>query len=381
MREVLDKLRLFTAVLLLLALSTPAAPSTATSPGKPDDDLSRHPLYSRYDFGNTSGVINFGTQPLAVPIGVIGEVMQRDRILTEELGKIGLEIRFHPFLKGDDINFFLRRGRIDAAMGGDMPTIVTASSFDILVTALAKQGYSSIVTRGHFTIRGLKGKRIGYPPVSNAHYALLAALESAGLKESEVRMVPMEVSEVVEAFTSGRIDAFAAWEPISSVALKRIHDAAAIYRYLNSSYLYFGRSLLDRHPEAASLIVASMVRALGWMKGKQDHLLLAGEWTLAAGKRLRGKPVPLSASEIALLTMKDILSITSSPIIPERDLAANGAIRKKFDFLKVRGQISTEASWERLLQSFDRATIAKVLANPKRYRLNSFDYAMEKPDR
>lgn len=381
MREVLDKLRLFTVVLLLLALSTPAAPSAATSPSKSGDDLSRHPLYSRYDFGNTPGVINVGTQPLAVPVGVIGEVMQRDRILRGELGKIGLEIRFHPFLKGDDINFFLRRGRIDAAMGGDMPTVVTASSFDIQVTALAKQGYSSIVTKGHFTIRGLKGKRIGYPPVSNAHYALLAALASAGMKESEVRMVPMQVSEMVEAFTGGRIDAFAAWEPIPSVALKRINDAAAIYRYLNSSYLYFSRSLVDRHPEAASLIVASMVRALGWMKGKEENLRLAAKWTLAAGKRLRGKAVPLSAEEIAILTMKDILSISSSPIIPERDLAENGAIRKKFDFLKGRGQISPDASWEKVLQSFDRATIAKVLANPKRYRLNSFDYAMEKADR
>lgn len=381
MPEVIDKLRLFTALLLLLALSAPALLSAATSPGKPDDDLSGHPLYSRYDFGNAPGVINFGTQPLAVPVGVIAEVMQRDRILRGELGKLGLEIRFHPFLKGDDINFFLSQGKIDAAMGGDMPTIVTASSSDIMVTALAKQGYSSIVTKGHFTIMGLRGKRIGYPPVSNAHYALLAALASAGMKESEVRMLPMDVSGMVEAFSNGRIDALVAWEPIPSVVLKRISDAAAIYRYLNSSYLYFGRSLADRHPEAAPLIMASMVRALGWMKLKEEHLHLAGEWSLGAGKRLRGRAVPLSAEEIAVLTMKDILSIASSPAIPESDLAENGAIRKKFDFLKSRGKLPPGASWEKVLRSFDRTPLTRVLANPKRYRLNSFDYAMEKPRR
>jgi ABC-type nitrate/sulfonate/bicarbonate transport system substrate-binding protein len=369
-------LRPFMPLILLLALSLTVPVSAATTSVDPKADLSRHPIYSAYDFGSDPDVINVGTQPLFVPVGVIGEVMRRDRILRSSLKKIGLEIRFHPFLKGDDINFFLKRGKIDAVMAGDMPTITTASSYDIVVSALAQQGFSSIVSRGHFTLVGLKGKRIGYPPVSIAHYALLAALAAAGLKETDVHMVPMAINEMVDALATDRIDAFAAWEPIPSIALKNVTNAASIYRYLNSSYLYFSRSLADRHPEAAALIMASMIRAFSWMKSHEEHLRLASQWTLEASKQLQGRSVALSAEKIAELTIRDILSIASSPIIPERDMKDGGSLRKKFDFLKAQGKIPHDASWEKVLKSFDSGGISAVLANPKKYRINSFDYDM-----
>lgn len=367
-------MRLLVPFILMLAVALPVPVSAGASPRGGSTDSARRPDYSTYDFGDASRVINVGIQPLAVPVGVIGEVMKRDRILRSSLKKIGLEIRFHPFMQGDDINAFLRQGKIDAAMAGDMPTIMTASANDIMVTALAKQGFSSIVTKGHFTVAGLKGKRIGYPELSNAHYALLAALASAGLKESDVRMVPMAVTEMADALATDRIDAFAAWEPITSSALKNITNAASIYRYLNSSYFYVTRSLVNRHPEAAPLIMASMIRAFCWMKSREENLLLSGQWTLAAAKQLQGKPLALSAGEIAALTMKDILSITSSPIIPEGDLQEGGPLRKKFDFMKVRGKIPPGASWEKVLKSFDRGIITGVLMSPRRYRIHSFDY-------
>jgi hypothetical protein len=119
-------------LLLLSVLLLPLPVSAVTAAREPDGDLARHPLYSKFDFGKPSQRINFGAQPLSVPIGVIGEVMKRDRVLRNALGEIGFEIRFHPFLKGDDINFFLRQGKIDIALLGDMPTIMTASAYDIV---------------------------------------------------------------------------------------------------------------------------------------------------------------------------------------------------------------------------------------------------------
>jgi ABC-type nitrate/sulfonate/bicarbonate transport system substrate-binding protein len=373
-------MKLFMPLILLaaLSLSLPGLAETAAAGSQPD--LSRHPVYSKYDFGTAPEVIDFGTQPLAVPIGVIAEVMKRDRILRNSLREKGFEIRFHPFLKGSDISFFLKQGKIDAAMAGDIPTIISASSFDIVVTALVKQGFSAIVAKGPVTVAGLKGKRIGYPAVSNAHYALLAALSSADIKESDVRLSPMEISEMVDALAASRIDAFAAWEPMPSIALKRIENTAIVFKHLNPGYLYFSRPLVERHPEASSLLVASVIRALTWMKRKEEHLRMASEWTLGAKELLHGKQAGLSVEEIAVLTMQEIKGI-SSPTIPERELTDKGSIRKNFDFLKSRGDLAATATWEKVMRSFDRGVIADVLANPRKYRLNSFDYDTGKIDR
>ena len=369
----------FIRLILLFMLSIPVAAAVAGPSVESGPDLSRHPLYSKHDFGTTPNVINFGTQPLFVPAGVITEVMKRDRILRKGLKKIGLEIRFHPFLKGDDINFFLKQGKIDVAIAGDMPTITMAATGDIVVTALAQQGFSSLVARGPLTLAALKGRRIGYPPVSIAHYMLLAALSATGLEEGDVRMVPLENNQMADALATGRVDAIAAWEPVPTITLRKIANAAIIYRYLNSSYLYFSRSLADRHPDAVALIVASMVRSFAWLKAREGHLRLAGQWNADAGLRFQPQTAALSADEIATLTLKDILSITSAPIIPERDLGANGSLRSKYDFLEAQGKLSPAATWDKVLKSFDRAIITRVLANRKKFQINSFDYDMGIP--
>ena len=92
-------------------------------------NLANHPVYSRYSFGKADeDVIDFGTQPLGVPLGVISEAIRYDAVLMKALKDQGLEMRFHPFLKGADLNFFLRRGDVEVALGGDMPALSAAAT-------------------------------------------------------------------------------------------------------------------------------------------------------------------------------------------------------------------------------------------------------------
>jgi len=370
-------MKLLMPLLLLFVL---VLPGTCPSPVRGDEDLSRHPIYSRYDFAKGPRVINFASQPLAVPIGVISEVMRRDRILRQELAKLGYEIRFLPFLKGNDINFFFKQGKIVAAMGGDMPTIMTAASLDIVVPALAKLGFSSIVASNITTAADLKGKKIGYPPFSNGHYALLSALSSVNLKETDVRLVPMDINKMVDALAAKKIDAFAAWEPVPSIAAKTGDHFRTIFRCQNSSYFYLSRAFAERHPEATSLMLAAMVRALHWMKKDERNLRQASAWMLDASGRLQGKPVGLTADEIAILTRRDILDITTHPTIPELDLTDKGTVRRKFDFLKSQGIVPASSAAEKVLRSFDRELISRVLTRHKKYRVESFDYETERVD-
>lgn len=63
-------------------------------------------------------------------------------------------------------------------------------------------------------VAGLKGKRVGTPFASTAHYSLLAALEKTGLKEGDVSIVDLQPQDILAAWQRGDIDAAYVWLPV-----------------------------------------------------------------------------------------------------------------------------------------------------------------------
>lgn len=354
-------------IFLTLCVASPALAGN-------EPDLASHPLYATYQFDREGKAVDFGTQPLAVPVGVISEVMQHDKILKKMLAERGWEFRRHGFLKGTDVNFFFQRGDLDLAVAGDYPTISFAARHDIVVVGLAKQGFSAIVSRNLVRLNDLKGKRIGVSPGTTAHYGLLVALENVGLKEKDIILVPIENNEAGEALAQDRVDAFAAWEPIVSSTLRMHPEFKVIQRFLNNSYLYFSRDFLKTNPEVAELLMAAYVRALRWMRQSDANLTQAVDWNLAFGERLLGKPTGISPQDVAKTTVDDILKIVQSPAVPRQDLAENGSIHRIFTFLQKQGKISADIPWKKITASFDRTLIDKVLSDPKKYRLLEYNY-------
>ncbi|MFE0470296.1 ABC transporter substrate-binding protein [Streptomyces sp. NPDC058947] len=62
-------------------------------------------------------------------------------------------------------------------------------------------------------IAGLKGRKIATPFASTSHYSLLAALESAGLKPSDVELIDLQPQPILAAWQRGDIDAAYVWLP------------------------------------------------------------------------------------------------------------------------------------------------------------------------
>ena len=63
------------------------------------------------------------------------------------------------------------------------------------------------------TIAELRGKRIGTPFASTAHYSLLAALDQNGLSAADVQLVDLQPQAILAAFDRGDIDAGYSWLP------------------------------------------------------------------------------------------------------------------------------------------------------------------------
>ncbi len=346
-----------------------------------EGNLLNHPIYSKYVFDNTDRVINIGVQPLYLPTGLISEAMKRDGILQKALKDLGMELKYYPFFKGDDVNFFLYRGDIDFGIGGDMPALSAASTTDVIIPVILQQGFSSILATRPMMAKQLRGKRIAYPFGSIAHFVVLDVLASEEIKESAAVLVPMDIPRLAQALNTGEIDAFAAWEPISAISKKTHKDFVVIYQQMTTGYMYVLTNFFEKNPEATREIVTSVVRAFRWMKKKRENLLHAGEWAKQAGESLGAQKIPLSSKEMADLAQKDILGLTSVPLISSDDLRHNGPLHREFRFLKTLGTIPPSATWERVRNSSDLKILNEVLVNQVRFGLHRFDYLTGSPNK
>lgn len=340
-------------------------------------DLSKHPVYSKYKFDNTDRVINIGVQPLYLPTGLITESMKRDHILSENLLTNGLKVRYYPFLKGSDGNYFLQRGDIDIAVGGDMPAITAAAFADIVIPVMIQYGFTSLVANSPFLISELAGRKIGCALGSNAHYALLRALSSAGVSKEDVDIVFMEVSQMPTMLLERKIDAFYAWEPIPTVSLNDYSDVISIHKSLSYGFMYFEKTFVEKYPEAVMQILAAEIRALRWIQNSNQNVFQAAEWAQQATEDLTKIKSPLTTKQYVALAKNDIISLTTVPIIPAVLLRKAGQLNNELKFLQTLNIIPASIEWESIRDCFDDRFVKEVITSPGKYRINEFHYLIE----
>jgi hypothetical protein len=317
-------------------------------------------------------MIDLGVQPLGFPSGVISAVMQRDRILKKALEDTKQPLKAHPFLRGADMVGLLATQKLEAGLLGDMPTILAASTANVLVVGLVKQTSTAIVARGDVQVGGLFGKRIAYVPFSSAHHTLLQGLSSAGVNDTQVKLIALRIDDMPGALERGEIDAFAAWEPAPTIAMGNSDKNRIVFRGQSTDYFVLEREFEKRQPEAARHLVAGFFRAIEWMRRSQTNLDRAARWVMADAHALSGKPTSLSIAQIGAITRRDILNIPSAPVIPES--TGTTPLANAYLFLAKLEKLPVGAKQENVLAAFNYDGLARVLAEAKKYQLRAFDY-------
>lgn len=329
--------------------------------------------YERYRLAPDSPTVDVGIQPLGYPSGVLTAVIRHDEILKAKLLALAQPIQLHPFRRGADMLPLLADGRLDAALIGDMPTLLAAVSDHIWIVGLAKQSPTAIVAREQTQLRGLAGKRIAYVEASSAHQTLLQGLSSAGLKEADVRLLPMRVDEMPDALKRGDIDAFAAWEPAPSIALAANEMNRIIFRGLSSDYFVIRKSFARQSPAAVEALIAGYVRAIEWLRLSQKNIERAAAWAQADTEQFAEHRSSLPVALIVAITRREILNIPSAPSII-RNLNSSPPLLGEFEFLKRLGKLPANSKWENIANALNNDLMAGVLANPRHHQTNSFDY-------
>lgn len=344
-------------VVILALVSLPASPQTHGANDPPRRAMS----------------VDLGVQPLGYPTGLVGALMGRDRVLRRALAALGHDLDTFAFRGGPDIVERLDGQRLEAGLIGDMPTIAAIAKGDALVAGIVKRATSAIVSREEGLMTALRGRRIAYVEGSSAHSTLLEALASAGLGESDVELVPMSVDTMPAALLAGDISAFAAWEPAPAIALAQHLQHRIVFRGRSTDYLVLSRRFEAAHPEAARLLVASLVRAVRWLQRSRANIESAAFWAMADGARLTGHPAPVSARQAVRITREALLDVPAVPIIPASAHGMAG-LGGKLMLLQRLGKVPRSIGSEQIDAAFAYDGLQQVLADPAKYRLNNFDY-------
>lgn len=317
-------------------------------------------------------------QPLASPSSVIMEAVKRDRLLLHAMARKGIELRFIPVLKGSDAVVAFRKGQLDVTTTGDMPLLELALETPVTVIGQFKRNFASIVALRGTTAQGLKGKRIGYTFATSAHYALLKTLQNGGLTERDVKLVPLDVSEMPDALLDGDIDAFAAWEPTPSLFLAQHSDHYSIAgRQSSTSFLVVSKAFTDLRPEATQLLAAAIARAMHWIEKDANNLVRVVSWNQTAIQKLTGKPSLISTEDLIRRITSDLQAISYSAKLSTFKDKDNNLLADELEFLKNIGKLPKTAQWRNIRTSFDNNIMEKTYRNRNASLIKKFDYELK----
>lgn len=209
------------------------------------------------------------------------------------------EITWTKFDSGASINTAFVAKSVDIAAIGSSPVARGLSAplnipYQVAFVLDVAGDKEALVARngsGVTDVAGLRGKKVATPFASTAHYSLLAALDRAGVKESEVNIVDLEPQDILAAWTRGDLDAAYSWLP-SLDALKKTGKVLVSSRELATA----GKPTLDLGVVSTAFIQAHPEAVDAWRKVEAQALDLIASDPAAAAAAV-GKELNISAED------------------------------------------------------------------------------------
>jgi sulfonate transport system substrate-binding protein len=181
-----------------------------------------------------------------------------------QLKDVPYKIEWFNFPAAQPLGEALNAGAIDVGGLGDAPLIFAyAAGAKVRAVAATRSTPTDLAilvpeTSPIKTAADLKGKRIATTRGSIGHYLVVATLERAGIKLSEVSLRFMQPADAKAALASGNVDAWSTWDPYVALGEQRDHDRAIANGVNLSSGLSFQAatqtSIKEKHAEIADFL-------------------------------------------------------------------------------------------------------------------------------
>ncbi|QIG43447.1 ABC transporter substrate-binding protein [Nocardioides anomalus] len=177
--------------------------------------------------GNEDAVGDNGKVDLSQVTLIVGD--QKGTSAKDILTAAGLEdtpykIEWKEFTSGPPMLEALGANAIHVGQVGNTPPIFAAASgseFKVVqAMTYTGEGDAIVVPKDSpiTDVSQLEGKKVAVAQGSSANYNLLAQLQKAGVKYSDISVQNLQPADALAAFTTGAVDAWAIWEPYTSQA-------------------------------------------------------------------------------------------------------------------------------------------------------------------
>jgi NitT/TauT family transport system substrate-binding protein len=192
-----------------------------------------------------------------------------------------------------------------------------------------------IAQPGITTMEGLKGKKVGVPQGTSGEMILRLALDKAGMKVSDIDVVPMDPSTIVAAFASGQIAGAGIWYPLIDVIRRRVPNVVELSKdedfYPGTSFIntFIARNdTVEKNPELVTRFVRVIKRAMDYRIANFDRSVELS----AAFLGMSQDAVMTLAKTVKLLSSADLVKLT-------QDGTADGWFAKFNEMFTVFGKL------------------------------------------
>lgn len=196
--------------------------------------------------------------------------------LDKALAEANIDVSWHEFPSGLPLLEALNVGNVDVSADVADTVPIFAQAAQAKLTYFAQEAPSpsaqAIVVRKDSPLQrlaDLKGKKVAVTKAAGAHYLLIAALEKAGLKFSDIQPAYLTPADGRAAFENGKVDAWVTWEPFLSgvqrqLPTRTLADGTGLASY--KRYYLTGNAYAKAHPEVLKLVYEQLQEAGHWVK-------------------------------------------------------------------------------------------------------------------
>lgn len=197
--------------------------------------------------------------------------------LEKRLAEKGVAVKWTEFPFGPPLLEAINVGSIDVGTTGEAPPIFAqAAGADLVYIGNeppAPSAEALIVPKDSpvRSVADLKGKKIAVGKGSNANFLLVKLIENAGLKFSDVEVAYLPPADARAAFESGRVDAWAIWDPFLAAAEKQLNARAVADgkgAVANHQFYLAARAYAEKHPEIVHILLEEIDKIDQW--GRQN---------------------------------------------------------------------------------------------------------------
>ena len=214
-------------------------------------------------------------------------------------------------------------GAFDGVSATNMDTLSIPSGGGVDTTALIvgdfSNGNDAVIVKGDGELADLEGKPVHLVELSVSHYLPPRALDSVGLRESQLEaVINTSDADMIAAFATDDVEAVVTWNPLVSTILEdpsatKIYDSSDIPGEI-IDIMFVNTETLEANPDFGKAMVGAWYEVMGLMAAGDEEVLIA--MAEASGTDLAGYKAQLASTEM-FYDPADAVAFTEGSDLPD----------------------------------------------------------------